>query len=47
MKREHDNLNSLNIKVVRFENVKVFENIDAVLTEIKKAFDHPDSDLRS
>lgn len=40
-------LNRFNIKVIRFENAKVFEDIQAVLSEIKKVFDHPDSDLRS
>ena len=32
-------LNSLNIRVIRFENVKVFEDLDGVLEEIKACFD--------
>ncbi|MEO7992545.1 MAG: DUF559 domain-containing protein [Chryseolinea sp.] len=36
-------LNSLNIKVIRFENVKVFEDLEGVLDEIRACFDHPDS----
>ena len=36
-------LNSLNIKVIRFENVKVFENLEGVLNEIKACLHHPDS----
>src|SRR5688572_30101241 len=40
-------LNELNIKVIRFENVRVFEDINKVLEEIRAVFNHPDSDLRS
>ncbi len=36
-------LNSLNIKVIRFENVKVFEDLVGVLNKIKACLDHPDS----
>lgn len=36
-------LNGLNIKVIRFENVRVFEEIDKVLEEIRAGFDHPDA----
>ena len=32
-------LKSLNIRVIRFENVKVFENLDGVLEEIRACFD--------
>jgi very-short-patch-repair endonuclease len=39
-------LNSLNIKVVRFENVRVFQELDKVLEEIKAALYHPDRGLR-
>jgi very-short-patch-repair endonuclease len=39
-------LNSLNIKVVRFENVRVFQKLDKVLEEIKAALYHPDRGLR-
>jgi very-short-patch-repair endonuclease len=35
-------LNSLNIKVIRFENVRVFEDIESVLNEIRAAFNLPD-----
>jgi len=35
-------INSLNISVIRFENVRVFEDPEGVLEEIKKYFDHPD-----
>jgi very-short-patch-repair endonuclease len=35
-------LNGLNIKVIRFENVRVFEDVQAVLKEIRVVFDHPD-----
>jgi very-short-patch-repair endonuclease len=35
-------LNSLNIKVFRFENVRVFEDLQNVLAEIKACFNHPD-----
>ena len=43
---EHDRvrtefLNSLNIQVLRFENNKVFENMDTVLEEIKRHFQRP------
>lgn len=31
-------LNGLNIKVLRFENKEVFENLDGVLDEIKRSF---------
>ena len=34
-------LNSLGIKVVRFENKEVFEHIDRVLDEIKNNFTTP------
>lgn len=40
-------LNSLNIKVLRFENARVFQELQKVLEEIRGSFDHPDSDLRS
>jgi very-short-patch-repair endonuclease len=40
-------LETLNIKVIRFENARVFEDIQAVLNEIKQILDHPDSDPRS
>ncbi len=36
-------LNSLNIKVIRFENVRVFEEIDKVLEEIRAGLNHPDA----
>jgi very-short-patch-repair endonuclease len=39
-------LETLNIKVIRFENARVFEDIQAVLNEIKQVLDHPDSDPR-
>jgi very-short-patch-repair endonuclease len=39
-------LNSLNIKVLRFENVRVFQELDKVLEEIKAALYHPDHGLR-
>lgn len=39
-------LNSLNIKVVRFENVRVFQELHKVLEEIKAALYHPDRGLR-
>ncbi len=34
-------LNSRGIKVIRFENKEVFENIDGVLDEIKRSFTTP------
>lgn len=34
-------INDLEIRVVRFENRKVFENPGRVLEEIKKYFNHP------
>jgi very-short-patch-repair endonuclease len=37
--RKTDFLNSLGIRVLRFENEKVFENIDAVLETIRLHFD--------
>ncbi len=36
-------LNSLNIKVIRFENVRVFEDLEGVLKEIRACVNHPDS----
>jgi very-short-patch-repair endonuclease len=40
-------LNSLNIKVLRFENVRVFQELDKVLEEIKAALYHSDPDWGS
>jgi very-short-patch-repair endonuclease len=37
-------LNSLNIKVMRFENSRVLENVKSVLAEIRACLDHPDPD---
>ena len=34
-------LNSMNIKVIRFENCEVFEDLDGVLEKIKKVFGPP------
>lgn len=34
-------LNSLNIRVIRFENMEVFERMEKVLSEIKKNFRPP------
>lgn len=34
-------LNGLNIRVIRFENARVFEDIEGVLSEIRRVFDHP------
>lgn len=34
-------LNNLNIRVIRFENIEVFENIDKVLVKIKSCFTSP------
>lgn len=34
-------LNSLNIKVVRFENVEVLQNAQGVIDEIRGHFNHP------
>lgn len=36
-------LNELNIRVIRFENARVFEDINAVLTEIRGLLDHSSS----
>ena len=35
-------LNNLNIRVLRFENKEVFENINAVIESIKECFTTPD-----
>jgi very-short-patch-repair endonuclease len=35
-------LNSLNIRVVRFENERLFQNPEGVLDEIRRHFNHPD-----
>jgi very-short-patch-repair endonuclease len=40
--RRTEYLNSLNIKILRFENRRVFEDIGNVLGEIRKFLDHPD-----
>lgn len=37
-------LNGLNIRVLRFENKRVFEDLGGFLGEIRGAFDLPDSD---
>lgn len=36
-------LNSLNIRVLRFENARVLEELENVLEEIRACFDPPDS----
>lgn len=41
--RKEAYLNSLGIRVIRFENRLVFEDLDGVLEEIKRAFTTPDS----
>lgn len=40
-------LNGLNIRVIRFENSRVFEDIEGVLRQIREILHHPDSDRRS
>jgi very-short-patch-repair endonuclease len=35
-------ISSFSITILRFKNDEVFNNIEEVLDEIKKAFDHPD-----